>query len=56
VAPGRAVRLEHTADDEPAARFYAGHAFVELRREPAGSPGWPDQFLLVRPLADPAAR
>jgi GNAT superfamily N-acetyltransferase len=36
------VRLEYVDGNERAARFYARHGFVEIRREPGEEPGWPD--------------
>ena len=43
------VRLEYTHGNERAARFYATHGFVELRREPSDQPGRPDTVWLERP-------
>ncbi|GAA0558079.1 hypothetical protein GCM10010172_46390 [Paractinoplanes ferrugineus] len=42
------VRLEYVDGNEPAARFYAGRGFTELRREPGDRPDWPDTVWLER--------
>ncbi|SNY45066.1 GNAT family N-acetyltransferase [Paractinoplanes atraurantiacus] len=47
-APGRTVQLEYTDGNHRAARFYAAHGFTELRREPSGTPGWPDTVWLTK--------
>ena len=38
----RPVRLEYLDGNEPAARFYARRGFIEIRREAASEPEWPD--------------
>jgi GNAT superfamily N-acetyltransferase len=49
-AAGEPVRLEYTDGNERAARFYASHGFVEVRREPGEQPGWPDLVWVERAL------
>ncbi|GIF74804.1 GNAT family N-acetyltransferase [Asanoa siamensis] len=48
-AGGRPVRLAYLAGNDPAARFYARHGFVESHRQPADQPGWPESVWLERP-------
>ena len=46
VAGGRPVQIEYTDGNARAARFYAAHGFVEVRREPNDQPSWPDAVWL----------
>lgn len=46
----RAISIEYAAGNDRAAAVYAGHGFVEVRREPAEQPGWPEQIWAERPL------
>lgn len=50
---GREVLLEYTDGNEGAATFYRRHGFAELRRDRAGTPGWPDRVWMGHPA--PAA-
>jgi ribosomal protein S18 acetylase RimI-like enzyme len=43
------VTLEYTDGNERAARFYRGHGFTELRRDPPERDGWPEQVWMIRP-------
>ena len=45
-----AVALEYVDGNDRAAAFYARHGFVEVRRQPADEPGWPDQVWVQRSL------
>jgi GNAT superfamily N-acetyltransferase len=45
-----AVALEYVDGNDRAAAFYARHGFVEVRRQPAEDPGWPDQVWMERSL------
>jgi ribosomal protein S18 acetylase RimI-like enzyme len=51
VPAGRsAISIEYAAGNDRAAAVYARHGFVEVRREPAEQPGWPEQIWAERPL------
>jgi GNAT superfamily N-acetyltransferase len=49
-ADGRPVRLEYVDGNARAARFYANHGFIEIRREPGEEPGWPDTVWVEKPV------
>lgn len=42
------VLLEYTDGNTRAAEFYRRHGFVELRRDPPDSAGWPEQVWMAR--------
>lgn len=46
----RAISIEYADGNDRAAAVYARHGFVEVRREPAERPGWPEQIWAERPL------
>jgi len=51
VPPDRGtLSIEYAAGNDRAAAVYARHGFVEVRREPAEQPGWPEQIWAERPL------
>ncbi|MBA2953289.1 GNAT family N-acetyltransferase [Nocardioides sp. MAH-18] len=49
-ADRRAISIEYAAGNDRAAAVYARHGFVEVRREAAEQPGWPEQVWAERPL------
>ena len=51
-ADGRAVRLAYIDGNDRAAKFYAGHGFAYLRREPDAN-GGPDSVWLERAASRP---